>query len=278
MATVTPLLVTAACQYLVLSMAQLQQANPTAAWTKGCAGCGQLSFAADGKSYRWAFQSLSLMSTLGSLATASGSAASSGTDPTFGAFDELSLKFGDDGSLAVRYFASSDAFLFLRQPSAPQDPEQPLQSSLPTVWPNFDVSGVPNGTQCLSWGEHYFFPGTVGPRVPHTNPKPADLRQCSGGGPLFFFTKPAAGGGAAAAMALSPLSHFSSNMISGAGANFTGLGVDAAGGHCGGSKRCQYFPTEGALGCSGATSSSCRWLCGRSLLLCKVCLGVCLQF
>ena len=156
--------------------------------------------------------------------------------------------------------------------------QTPLQSSLPTVWPNFDVSGVPNGTQCLSWGEHYFFPGTVGPRVPHTNPKPADLRQCSGGGPLFFFTKPAAGGGAAAAMALSPLSHFSSNMISGAGANFTGLGVDAAGGHCGGSKRCQYFPTEGALGCSGATSSSCRWLCGRSLLLCKVCLGVCLQF
>ncbi len=212
-----------------------------APWSRGT--YGKLTFAPDAQSYTFEYGSddvTHMTSTAGALenCTSLSSRTSTGTDPVLGAYDELTLTCGVVGELAVQYFAKLDAFLFVRRPQA---------ADLPTVWPSMDVSAVKNGTKCLSWSDHYFFPGTVGPRIAHTNPKPADLRQCGGSGPLFFFGEPAPGSTTSAAMALSPLSHFTSNMIKGADHDFTGLGVDAAGGHCGGSSKCQMFATRSVL-------------------------------
>ena len=198
-------------------------ASAAAPWARG--SYGKLAFAADAQSYVWSYGDTHLASSPDSLANCSSlsSSTTTGTDARLGAYEELTLTCGADGELAVQYVARMDAFLFVRRPKS---------LALPTRWPSFDVSAAPNGTMCLSWGEHYFFPGTVGPRIAHTNPKPADLRQCSGGGPLFFFGAPPADSGGSAispSMALSPISHFTSNMVQGAGHDFTGLEMALSG-------------------------------------------------
>jgi hypothetical protein len=181
-------------------------ASAAAPWAKGT--YGKLAFAEGYGSYSWSYGGTHLASSPASLANCSSitGTTTAGTDPQLGAYEELTLACGESGELAVQYLTALDAFLWIRRPKT---------LGLPTLWPSLDVSAVANGTKCLSWGEHYFFPGTVGPRIAHTNPKPADLRQCGGGGPLFFFGSPPNGSATAVseAMALSPLSHFTSNMV-----------------------------------------------------------------
>jgi hypothetical protein len=57
-------------------------------------------------------------SVASALAAATGAATRSGSDATLGKYDELSLSFADNASLAVRYFSAEDAFVFLRFPNA----------------------------------------------------------------------------------------------------------------------------------------------------------------
>ena len=130
----------------------------------------------------------------------------------------------------MRYFAGLDAFVFVRRPES---------DALPTVWPEFSIADQPaNHTRCLGWSEHYFYPGGI----------ETDLPGCSSGGPLFLFDPPPPAPAApVATMALSPLTHFSSNSVvncppHGKGAvpdtALCGLGVDASarcgtkGNHC----------------------------------------------
>ena len=80
-----------------------------------------------------------------------------GIDPRLGAYSQYTISFGEAGSLAVQYFLSPDAFIFKRFPNTPE---------LPSAWPSFsivgdDAPGSQNVTRCLSWDEHYFFPGYV---------------------------------------------------------------------------------------------------------------------
>ena len=155
-------------------------------WSRG--GYGRLAFSADYASYAWSYPgSLVLKSYPGSLNNVTAVATSNGTDAALGAFDELALTLGgaaaaanggggggdDDGELAVRYFAATDAFVFLRRPRA---------AALPAVWPDFTLVGTnasaDDATRCVQWEERYFFPGFVLPRTAGTDPQPLDLRQC----------------------------------------------------------------------------------------------------
>ena len=242
-------------------------------WSRGA--FGKLAFSADWSSYSWSYggSPTVLNSYPGSLANVSGAAASSGSDAKLGAYDELALSFaGDDdgasdGSLAVRYFGASDAFLFLRFPAT---------AALPSAWPEFSIVGTnaTNATKCLGWAEHYFFPGQVLPRRANTNPRPLDLRQCGSGtgGPLFLFDtvnhqkgnddESSRGGGGSRggskqlpAFAMSALSHFTSQAVTNCPAGkdvppFAAcrLGVSARAGGCGArGTRCQLFNTTSLL-------------------------------
>ena len=84
----------------------------------------------------------------------------------------------------------------------------------------------------------------MGPRIPHTNPNPKDgeVRTCGSDGPLFFFRPDSA----LEALALSPISHFTSNAVASADESWSGLGVDASKG-CGNSKHCTLFETRSVL-------------------------------
>jgi hypothetical protein len=172
----------------------------SAAWSRG--DYAKLSFAADHSSYTFGFGAHQLQSKSGALANVTSTTTSTGTDPTLGSYDELELIAGSDGSLSVRYFSGMDAFMFVRSPKT---------ALLTEIWPAFAITGVkPNATRCLSWSEHYFYPGGMAINE-------EDIR-CGGqgdGGPVFILdspghTEPVA---PSAAMVISPLSHFSSNKV-----------------------------------------------------------------
>jgi hypothetical protein len=199
-------LMTTTCFIMTTPAAGAVVAAPTAVaaasdspWERGAYGV--LSFDSGAKAFTWTYGSdggsgdIVMTSTPGSLDNATGFHTNYGTDQTFGPYDELALTFGDSGELAVRYLPRMDAFIFLRRPiaiaaAAPAPTTTaagvtPSTALLPTKWPSLSVAQVaPNTTRCLSWAEHYFFPGTVGPRVAHTNPQPPGLWECGGGGPL----------------------------------------------------------------------------------------------
>jgi hypothetical protein len=170
------------------------------AWSRG--DYATLSFTADHSSYTFGFGAHQLQSKPGSLANVTSIAASNGTDPTLGSYDELELIAGSDGSLSVRYFSGMDAFVFVRSPKT---------ASLTEIWPAFSITGVkPGATRCLSWSEHYFYPGGL-------SINGEDIR-CGGqsdGGPVFILDSPGVTEPVApsAAMVISPLSHFSTNKV-----------------------------------------------------------------
>ena len=178
-------------------------------WTRGSAGV--LAFDASFRQYSFTWGgAIVWSSTTGSLVNVSGPPSQThGDDPIFGSYDELTLPFGNNGSLAVRYLSAFDGFIFTRQPSS-------SPNAVPTTWPSFSLVGTnaTNTTRCIQWAEHFFFPGQVNPRTAHTNPQPFDLRQCDGGsGPVLFFESDPSTLGSAPAMALSPLSHFTCQRV-----------------------------------------------------------------
>ena len=183
------------------------------------------------------------------------SSTSSGSDSTLGLYDELALTVGPasspHGVLAVRYYSTQDAFVFLRRP---------VTADLPVAWPSFSLVGTDktNTTKCLGWAEHVFFPGQVLPRHANTNPHPMDLRQCGSGGPLFLFdigTAAAAPAGSGPSMVLSPISHFTTQQVVNCPRSKTvppfdrcALGVSADQGACGArGTRCWLFNTSSVV-------------------------------
>ena len=192
---------------LIVALADVATA---AVWSKG--EYSKLTVAADARSYTFSFGTTMLTSHPDSLTNATGpGVAASGADAQLGAYEQLSIPF-HGGALAVRYFAAMDAFVFVRLPkpaTCATDPEGGASScapALPTTWPRFSVADQPrNHTRCLGWSEHYFYPGGI----------ETDILGCSSGGPLFLFDPPplAATAPPVPAMVLSPLSHFSSNMV-----------------------------------------------------------------
>ena len=100
----------------LIALLALTAAASADTWSRG--DYGKLSFDADGRAYTWSFgDSAQVFSSYpGSLQNVTASSTSSGSDAVLGDFDEIELSLGDDGALAVRYFSSSDAFLFLRRP------------------------------------------------------------------------------------------------------------------------------------------------------------------
>ena len=85
-----------------------------AGWRRGSAGI--LSFEPSFRSYSFSWGGA--FSLRGSLPNFSGAAsASEGNDSVFGAYDELLLPFGSNGSLAVRYLTAFDGFIFERRVS-----------------------------------------------------------------------------------------------------------------------------------------------------------------
>jgi hypothetical protein len=225
------------------ALASAADTGTATGWTKGA--YGKVSVAADSKSYTFSFGTTTFASQPGSLANATGAgSSSSGVDAQLGAYEQFSIPFSG-GALAVRYFDAKDAFVFVRLPRPVADPEASGPPALPSVWPSFSVADQPrNHTRCLGWAEHYFYPGGI----------QTDILGCASGGPLYLFDPPPpAPAEPVSAMVLSPLSHFSSNMVVNCpphnpkqgppDISLCALGVDASAG-CGRSPHCQLFETE----------------------------------
>jgi hypothetical protein len=218
-----------------------------AAWAQG-SSYANLTFTEDGKSFVFAYGTSAFRSFPGLLANLSAApTTSTGTDAALGSYSELTLPFAADGELAVRYYAADDAFVFVRRPKT---------AALPALWPAFSIADRMEDRmlRCIGWQEHYFFPGSVMPRN-HTGDHNADIRMCDSGGPLFTFQTEDAGD----ALALSPVSHFSSQGIincppvdkelpkgSKAPAESCSLGVSAAI-NSGCREKCLMFQTQSIL-------------------------------
>jgi hypothetical protein len=217
-------------------------------WQRGSAGV--LSFDESFRSFQFDWGGPKpLVSSPGALANATRTPhMTSGQDTQFGQYDALELAFPGAGSLVVKFFSNLDAFVFERWPLGP--------GTLPSTWPSFSLVGTnsSNATRCMTWGERYFFPGSVLPREARTNPQPMDLRQCDGGGgPLFLFDSAPSTPGSAPSLALSALSHFTSQSVVNcprqkgpAAWESCALGVSAAVG-CGGKGHCERFNTSALL-------------------------------
>ena len=200
---------------IVLVGLSLHVAPEASGWSKG----GLTFSAACGDSYQFVYGGSTLDSTPTKSKPSSCSSRSSRL-PALGGYDEYTMHYGTDGDLFVRYFESMEAFVFGRAPRT---------AALQTSWPTFATSSVaPNSTGCIGWDEKYFFPGSMAS---------GNLQQCSSGGPLVLFervdgraqnNKKAGAAGrlqqqqhsslprsstTAAAVALSPLTHFSSAKI-----------------------------------------------------------------
>lgn len=197
-------------------------------WMRG--DFGKLAFTSDCRNYTWTVGSTVFVAQNDTLANVTSCAASSGAD-NHGAFDELVLTVGLDGHLSTRYYPVADVFVFTRLP---------LTANLPQSWPAFSSDGFPEGEdnlklRCLSWGEHFFFPGMVLPRTAHTNPSPFTMQQCKSGGPLFVFgIDELAGTG----FVLSALDNFTTQTAD-------GIRVSVGQGGCG--KRCTLFSSSAVL-------------------------------
>ena len=200
-------------------------------WTRGT--YAQLSFtygpAVTGSpaSYNFSFAGSLFVSSPDSLQSATDFSTHSGID-ALGSFDALSISFGSDGALGVSYYNDLDAFVFSRAP---------VTKHLPTSWPFFGNSTQPSTTsRCLGWSGGYMFPGFV--------KGGASLQDCSSDGPLFIFeaatqTLPYV---PRPAMALTPLTNFTSSFVDGS------LFVDASANSCeraGGN--CALFPNKALL-------------------------------
>lgn len=146
--------------------------------------------------------------------------ASQGDDDALGRYDELRLPTSGQGSFAVRYYSSSDAFVFQRQPTplmtmgkssdggAAAGPPSP-----PSTFPNFhfNLESLNATVRCIGWSNRFFFPGGV------TKEQGSEIERCGTDGPMLFVdgVEPSAAGAgrAHAALAISALDHFSSNSL-----------------------------------------------------------------
>jgi hypothetical protein len=91
--------------------------NAASGWSRG--DYGVLSFAPGCASYTFKTGESGLVfpSKPGVLANVTGCTPSDGGVDSHGLpFDELTLDFKEDGELGVRYYSSSDSFVFLRRP------------------------------------------------------------------------------------------------------------------------------------------------------------------
>ena len=123
-------------------------------WTRG----SYASLSYDNKTFTLKYGESTFESVPGLLTDVIAQKQSSGTDGGVGNFDELALTL-PDGELAVRYFKGMDAFVFIRRPS---NSTANKKNSFPAIWPSFSLENQPaNGTRCLGWSAHYFFPGNI---------------------------------------------------------------------------------------------------------------------
>ena len=220
--------------------------SDAATWSRGSL---TVTYGSASSSYIFSAGPLNFSSTPNSLAGASSWAEGSGTS-VLGAYDSLTATYADAGSLAIFYYAAVDAFEFARAPTS---------LALPSSWPSFEILSQPaNSSRCLGWSEHYFYPGVQAGG--------ASLADCSSGGPLFVFD--AAGDSQAlpflprATLALSPLSHFTSNAV-GDVCPKTGGGPPTP------SSDCAIRVDAGAYGCGAKGVNHCLLFNTSALLLAR---------
>jgi hypothetical protein len=179
---------------LVAAMAYLPSHPPIASaatWSVGEYGLFVLDTTSN--SYTFSYGNTTFTSSPRSLENASAWSLGVNGTSALGPYTSATAAF-PFGALSIRFYPSLDAFEFVRG-----------GGNVPTTWPSFSIADQPAGaSRCLHWGEHYFFPGTVGGG--------ATLGDCGqdAGGPLFVFEaatqalpyvpRPTLG--------LTPLSHF----------------------------------------------------------------------